>query len=240
MHIGTKNNLVNSVVYSVVLPLYRQEDHIDNIVYEYVKGLESQPLSWELILVINGNKDNAFAKAKYYSENDKRIVALELRQGGWGKAVKYGMTAAKGKCLCYTNSARTQIKDLLLILNYAHVNPKAVVKATRIVRTNFIRKIGSVIYNFQNRILFQTAIMDVNGTPKIFPRDVWERLKVVSDGDLIDAEVIAKCFKMEILVLEVPVRITNRRTGESTTRISSAIKMYSGLFRLYAKIYHET
>lgn len=230
---------MSDLTYSIVLPLYRQESHIDDLVNQYVEGLESQSHSWEIILVVNGNKDECFARAVSHAKRDERIIALELKEGGWGKAVKYGMAAAKGKLLCYTNSARTQISDLLLILNYARVNTEAVVKASRIVRASLARKIGSVLYNFQNRILFQTAIMDVNGTPKVFPRKVWETLNIYSDEDLIDAEAVAKCFRKGIPIVEVPVRITNRRGGASTTRLSSAFKMYAGLVSLYRKLSNE-
>lgn len=230
---------MNEVIFSIVLPLYKQESHIDELVHQYVKGLESQLYSWELILVVNGNKDNGFIKAESYATRDKRIIALELKEGGWGKAVKYGMSKAKGIHLCYTNSARTQIIDLLNILKYAQVNKRSVIKATRIVRASFLRKLGSILYNFQNRMLFKTAIMDVNGTPKVFPNNIWKKLNVLSDGDLIDAEAIAKCFKAEIPVVEIPVRITDRREGASTTRFSSALKMYTGLLSLYWSMAHE-
>jgi glycosyltransferase involved in cell wall biosynthesis len=239
MHIGTIKKIMCSIIYSIVLPLYKQESHIDDLVSQYVKGLESQPYSWELILVVNGNKDGCFSKAVSHAKQDKRIIALELKEGGWGRAVKCGMAGAKGKLLCYTNSARTQISDLLLILNYARVNTEAVVKASRIVRASLLRKVGSVLYNFQNRILFQTAIMDVNGTPKVFPRKVWETLNIYSEEDLIDAEAVAKCFRKGIPIVEVPVRITNRRDGKSTTRLRSAFKMYAGLVSLHRRLSNE-
>jgi len=230
---------MNKITYSIILPLYKQESHIDEIIQKYVKGLESQPHSWELILVINGGKDNAFVKAQHFAAHDKRITPLELKEGGWGRAVKYGMSKGNGAYLCYTNSARTQINDLLIMLKYAHVNEQTVIKATRIVRNSFFRKLGSVIYNYENRTLFQTAIMDVNGTPKVFPNNTWKRLDVISNDDLIDAEAIAKCFKKEIPVVEVPVRITERLQGKSTTKIRSAIRMYIGLLKLYWSIKND-
>jgi glycosyltransferase involved in cell wall biosynthesis len=238
MH-NIKMNEKKYITFSIVLPLYKQESHIDRLVQQYVAGLETQNEPWELILVVNGGRDQGFMKAEKHALEDQRIVALELKAGGWGRAVKHGMENARGRFLCYTNSARTQIKDLLLILNYAKINDQAVVKATRIVRTSLIRKIGSVLYNFENRLLFQTPIMDVNGTPKVFPWHVWRNLNIESNYDLIDAECIARCFKLEVPVVEIPVRVTDRIDGSSTTRFNSAIKMYAGLVSLYKKISNE-
>lgn len=227
---------MSSITFSVVLPLYKQRDQLPSIVEEYVRALASQPESWELILVINGPDDGSHDLAVTLAAAQTNVVVLRLPQGGWGRAVKCGMNAARGQFCCYTNSARTQIPDLLLMLRYACVNRSTVIKASRIVRDSFVRKFGSVLYNFENRFLFQTAVMDVNGTPKILPREIWSSLEVFSDDDLIDAEVIAKCFQRNIPVVEVPVRLTARRSGKSTTRLGSAFRMYVGLVKLKRRL----
>ena len=41
-------------------------------------------------------------------------------------------------------------------------------------------------------MLLGTPLWDVNGTPKVFSSDFIKDLKLESDGDLIDAEVMAK------------------------------------------------
>lgn len=224
---------MSEVTFSIILPLYKQADQIDRLVTDYVTALSSQPETWELILVVNGGDDLSFSKTKKYSLTDKRIISLKTLQNGWGRAVRCGMENAQGTFCCYTNSARTQLKDLKIMLRYALANKGVVIKATRTVRESIIRKFASIIYNLENRFLFQTATMDVNGTPKIFTRDIWSNLSVVSNNDLIDAEVMAKCSSADIPVFEIPVKIFARRSGRSTTNILSALKMYIGLYRLY-------
>ena len=58
----------------------------------------------------------------------------------------------------------------------------------------------------------------------------WVELK--SDDDLIDLEFNAICREQAIPVLEVPIFSTSRHSGRSTTNLGSALRMYSGVFRL--------
>lgn len=216
--------------FSVILPLYKQVAHVEHLYNTYTTHLDKLADTWELIFVVNGANDGSVEKLNSINTRDNVRVCW-LEKGGWGRAVKYGLAEGKGKYLCYTNSARTDIDDLMLILNYARVNNDNVVKATRIVREKLIRKIGSTLYNFQCRLLYKVPIWDVNGTPKVIPRHIYKDLDITSDDDLIDAEVIIKCVRNKVRIIEIPVILTARISGSSTTNFASAYKMYSGLLR---------
>eukprot|EP01030_Chromulinospumella_sphaerica_P012101 gene12101-biopygen10556 len=166
--------------------------HVEHLYNTYTTHLDKLTDTWELIFVVNGANDGSVEKLNSINTRDNVRVCW-LEKGGWGRAVKYGLAEGKGKYLCYTNSARTDIDDLILILNYARVNNDNVVKATRIIREKLVRKIGSTLYNFQCRLLYKVPIWDVNGTPKVIPQHIYKDLDITSDDDLIDAEVIIKC-----------------------------------------------
>lgn len=219
--------------FSVILPLYKQKNHVVGLIKEYVKALDSLQDTWELLLIVNGVDDGAVEVAKKNVPNGKNVHVHFLEKGGWGRAVKYGLEHAKGHFLCYTNSARTEVKDLVAILKYAKVNDEVFLKATRIIRESWIRKIGSTLYNLENRLLFKTAVWDVNGTPKVLPRNIYESFTITSDDDLIDAEVVAKISKRKIPIFEYPIVSLTRLEGKSTTNWKSAYNMYRGLLRLH-------
>ena len=220
--------------FSVILPLYKQVNHAEYLYNTYTDNLQSLNDSWELLFVVNGANDGAVEKLNSINKLEN-VKVLWLEKGGWGRAVKFGLSEANGKYLCYTNSARTEISDLLLILNYAKVNNDNVVKATRIIREKLIRKVGSILYNLECRILYRVPIWDVNGTPKVIPQKVYRQLNIISDDDLIDAEIIIKCARNKSLIIDIPVVSTTRISGSSTTNFMSAYKMYSGLFRFRNK-----
>ncbi len=226
---------MSAPIFSIILPFYKQINHVDSIYNTYCEHLDKLGFPWEMIFVINGPDDGTEEKLGKMNTRDN-IVIERLEKGGWGRAVKHGLAMAKGKYLCYTNTARTDINDLIMILKYAMVNEDNVVKATRIIREKFIRKLGSTLYNLEARMLFRVPIWDVNGTPKVLPRKVYENMTIVSEDDLIDAEIIARCVKNRVRIIEIPVIATKRLSGKSTTNYNSAFKMYRGLFKLRKSI----
>lgn len=222
--------------FSIILPLYKQEDHLLHLISKYCNKLNEIGFTYELILVINGKFDRSYEIALEASETNTNIKVYQLLQTGWGRAVKFGIQKAEGNLICYTNSARTNIDELISILMYAQVNTNNIIKANRIIRESFFRRLGSVLYNFENRAFFKTPVWDVNGTPKVFPASVIKNIEIISDNDLIDAELIARCFAQKISIIEIPILSTERIAGKSTTNVKSALKMYFGLIGLKRKL----
>ena len=93
-----------------------------------------------------------------------------------------------------------------------------------------------LLYNFENRKLLGTPVWDVNGTPKVIPRPYLKDLNLISEGDLIDAEVMAKLHRKNVQIVEVLILSTKRIGGRSTTTMKSAMKMYWGLVKLRNKV----
>lgn len=219
-------------LFSIILPLYHQSDQIQTIIENYQRELNITKSSYELLLVVNGNDRKSYNIAKELTKNKSHIHVFYISESGWGNAVLYGIKKAKGKFVCYTNSARTRMKDLLLCLRLASKNPNALVKTARVSHINPLRKIGSRLYNAECHLLLHTATRDINSTPKIISHTLIKKIHTVSKDDLIDAEIIAKCRKLQIPVLEIPIVSPSRISGKSTTNYFSALKMYWGVFRI--------
>jgi glycosyltransferase involved in cell wall biosynthesis len=221
---------------SVVLPIYNQSEQLDFLFEQYTTRLPELNVTWELLFIVNGSKDDSYAKAQSLAAKNPHVIVHNLQVGGWGRAVKYGLAQAKGDLVCYTNSARTGIDDLILILTYGLANDKTVIKTTRVIRESFTRKIGSILYNYENRMLLGTPLWDVNGTPKVLPRKYLQNINLISEGDLIDAELMAKIYRNQVQIVEILIVSTKRISGRSTTSFKSAWKMYTGLFDLRNKL----
>jgi hypothetical protein len=118
------------------------------------------------------------------------------------------------------------------MLLYAVAHPDVVIKANRKIRENWKRRLGSLLYNLECRVLFDLACWDINGTPKVFPR-VFDKLLALSrDDDLIDAEFNAICRRENYRMLEVPIFSHRRHGGTSTTNYRSALRMYRGAYQM--------
>lgn len=216
--------------------MYNQADHIQAIVDEYEATLSRIQNPHEMLLVVNASRDKSLDVCNALAERYASVRVLQSERGGWGLAVKLGLSQARGELLCYTNSARTTAQDLSLLLLYAVANPGNVIKANRKVRESLQRRVGSLLYNIEGRTLFDLAYWDINGTPKVFPRQFSKLLHLKSDNDLIDLEFNVICRRENYPVLEVPIFSSRRHGGKSTTRYGSAFRMYVGAYRLWQQM----
>jgi hypothetical protein len=225
---------VSKHLISIVVPIYNQADHIRDVIETYEAAFSRIEYDHEFILVVNGCKDNSLEVCSALAEQYPSVRVAYSERGGWGLAVKLGLREARGDFLGYTNSARTTAANLMLLCLYGIANPHAVVKAHRRSRESFERKAGSFLYNLECRTLFDLPTWDINATPKVFTREVYDALHLTEDGDLIDLEFYAKCKQLDTVILEVPIYLpTERHGGKSTTNYRSARGMYGGAFRLW-------
>ncbi|MCC7448050.1 MAG: glycosyltransferase [Anaerolineae bacterium] len=218
---------------SIVLPVYNQADHIGAIVEGYQQALSKIPNPHEFVLVVNGCRDNSLDVCQKLATESPEIRVVHSVKGGWGLAVNLGLREARGELLCYTNSARTTPQDLLLLVLYAVANSGVVIKANRKIRESWRRRLGSLLYNLECRTLFDLPYWDVNGTPKVFPRQFDKLLALTRNDDLIDAEFNAICRRENYPILEVPILSAKRHGGKSTTNYRSALHMYVGAYQLW-------
>jgi glycosyltransferase involved in cell wall biosynthesis len=221
---------------SVILPVHNQADHIEQIASSYVEVLANAKVDYEMLLIVNGCRDDSRSVCDGMAATNPAIRVFEENPGGWGKAVKRGIAEATGDLICYTNSARTTERELILAVLYARAFPDTIVKANRRIRESLPRRAGSLLYNLECRFLFDLSAWDVNGTPKVFPRAYAALLNLTSDNDLIDAEFNAICRRNDYPMIEIPIFSTRRHGGKSTTNWRSAFKMYVGAVELRRRL----
>lgn len=218
---------------SVVLPVYNQAGHIEAVLTEYLTELARLPLEYEILPVINGpRRDGSLEICRRLEAEHPALRTLCIDDGGWGRAVRHGLAHARGDLLCYTNSARTTARELLLALIYGAVHPGTVVKANRKIRASARRRLGSLLYNLECRALFDLPYWDINGTPKVFSRDLVKLLELRSNDDLIDLEFSIICRRENYPVIELPIFSSKRHSGRSTTSLRSAFRLYWGAWRM--------
>jgi len=189
---------------SIVLPAYKQADTIGPVALELQRHVSKVPLQHEFLLVVNGPDDGTLEACQALEHSHAGFRVLQS-DPGWGHAIRRGLEEASGDLLAYTNSARTAGEDLALALLYAVAYPGVVIKANRRTRDNFRRRFGSLLYNLECRLLFDLANFDINGTPKVFPREFDRLLALQRADDLIDAEFTVLCRQFGYPMVEVPI-----------------------------------
>lgn len=93
--------MISSPEISIIMPAYGVEKYIGRAI-ECV--MEQSFPDWELIVVIDGSKDNSAAIAKGYAEKDSRISVYERPNGGLSDARNYGLQYATGEFVHFFDS----------------------------------------------------------------------------------------------------------------------------------------
>jgi hypothetical protein len=217
-------------LWSIVLPVHNQADHVARVVESYVTALEQSHEPYAIHLVPNACRDESPAICVRLSQRYQAVNVHPIADGGWGRAVREGLSHATGDFVCYTNLARTSATDLMSVLTVAHASPEQVCKAVRSGRDDWRRRLGSRLYNAQARALFAVAVRDINATPKVFPRRYAPLLELTRNDDLIDLEFVATCARHGYPIREVLIQDSQRHGGTSTTDWRTALHLYTGAF----------
>jgi glycosyltransferase involved in cell wall biosynthesis len=220
---------------SVVLPCRNQADHIARVVESYFAPLDAAGRAYELVVVPNGCTDDTVAVVRALATRHPRVTVVESA-GGWGLSVAAGVHASAGRLVCYTNSARTDPANIPPLVDLHERTGSCVAKVRRVHRGNATREIGSWLYNLEGRLLYGFEAYDVNGTPKVLSRELFDRLAPRSPGDLLDMELLAKAKRLGVPVLEMVVEGFSRHGGTSSTNLKSAWRMYTGALGLRREI----
>jgi hypothetical protein len=218
---------------SVILPIHNQADHIASVLERYYFQFKKR--SWEIILVPNACRDDSVRVCRKIASRHRNTRVVENPQGGWGLSVRVGLQKARGRYLCYTNSARTDPATIVTLFEKFKRNPQCLAKVDRRFRGNWFREWGSWLYNLECRWLLGLSTRDVNGTPKIFSETTFHKINLRSSGDLIDAELLLQCRRLGLPLLETPLKGWVRHGGKSLMSFKTALRLYLGPFQFLGK-----
>ena len=223
---------------SVVIPLYNKEKNISKTIHELSDNLKSENI--EIIIVENNSTDNSKMIANEAVKNlsNKNIKLIES-DNGFGNALKKGFENSKNKWIYFVPADfECGLSDIEFVTNQQlHHKYKVFAGSKAHPKTQLdretSRKIYSIIFNKIVNLLFDTRILDTQGT-LIIERQVYEKVdKVVSEGFLFTTELIIKLKELNIDVIEVPLKQINIENNTSTVSpLKDGIKMLYGLFRL--------
>lgn len=219
---------------SMVVPLYNEETTAFRVVSELISELRGGDTALELVLVENGSLDRTGAEIRRVQDlnSEVRHVRVEKNEGyGWG--VLQGLSKAAGRTVGFMGGdGQISARDARRIWEVARANPGSLVKARRIRRFDgMVRFFTSAVFNFLMRVCFGKISRDVNGTPKLFPREWLPDLQLTSKDWFLDAEVLLKASALRKNVIEVDVSFGKREGGRSHVRWAAVLEFFRNIAR---------
>jgi dolichol-phosphate mannosyltransferase len=219
---------------SLIVPSYNEEDIIGYTIPRLLNAFDRAGYRLELIAVDNGSWDRTGEIIKDFAAKNPSVVyhRVEVNQG-YG----HGVLSALPVCTApwvgiIPADGQVDAEDVVRLLEAAIASDGNIVaKVRRRFRMDGLRrKIVSVAYNLFVQILWPGfGSIDVNGNPKIIPRNLILGLNLQSKGWLLDAEILIKAHYLGVRIIELNVFGRMRGNGISHVRVETCWEFFVSL-----------
>lgn len=196
---------------SVVVLCYRSALEAPPFVRALGEVLDGAGLDWEMVLVANdvaGSADPTARVVRELAAADPRLRPVtRVKEGMMGWDMRSGLEAARGRRLAVIDGdGQMPAGDVVRVYRELEAGGHDLVKTVRVHRGDgAYRRLVSRVYNLLFRLLFPgLGCADVNSKPKVFTREVYERMALTSDGWFVDAEIMIEARRLGLRVAEVP------------------------------------
>src|SRR3989344_2093119 len=215
-----KQRSINKLI-SVIIPAFQQQKTIARDIRRIEKVLNQLRYKFEMIVVVDGNIDNTFDRAKKLASPVIKVFGYQHNRGK-GYAIRYGMVRSKGNIIAFIDSGM-DLNPNGLSMHLEHFewyNADIIVGSKRHpvskVVYPFDRKILSFLSQLYIRFLFGLNIRDTQVGMKFFRRevikDVLPRLLVKKFAFDIEVLVIAYYLGYK-KIFEAPIEVRHKFEG---------------------------
>jgi glycosyltransferase involved in cell wall biosynthesis len=226
---------------SIVLPAYNEEENAEAAVREVSDVAQELDLDYEIILVNDGSRDRTGEIGRALEGRIPHYRLVEhYPNRGYGGALKAGFAAAGKELVAFVPA------DKQFDFNEIHrfldkIKEADVVSGYRADRQdNVVRKFNALGWNTVVRLLFGYLCRDIDCGFKLFRRELLDHVNVVSDGAMIDTEMLAGAKARGYRIAEVPVTHLPRVGGEPTgANIRVILRAFRDLARFRLRLSRE-
>jgi glycosyltransferase involved in cell wall biosynthesis len=219
------------------MPCYNEEAIVAQTIRRLIQAFERAEIAIELIAVDNGSRDATLAILQGLSEKHSEIVVVRVIDNiGYGNGILAGLPHCTAPWVgIIPADGQVDAEDTVRLFEDALATGEVVLaKARRRFRMDgFQRKLVSIGYNAFFRLLWpRIQSLDINGLPKIMPREVMNRLSLTSRQWLLDPEIMIRAHLLGVRVLEYNVFARMRGSGLSHVRASTCWEFVKGVLKL--------
>jgi len=226
---------------SIVIPAYNEQARLPRTVLETILWCTSRGLSFELIIVDDGSRDETLALSRLFEESDARVRALACPHLGKGAAVRMGMLNAKGRFVLFMDADGATPLDEIPKLLAAVEDRYDVAIGSRVakrpgeveVRKPLHRLLIGRIFAALVTVFALDGISDTQCGFKMFRREaaaaIFSRQKLT--GFAFDVEILFIARRLSLSIAEIPVNWV-AQPGSKVNLIADSVRMQWDLSRI--------
>jgi glycosyltransferase involved in cell wall biosynthesis len=202
---------------SVVMPAHNEEHSVEAAVDEVRASLRGRGAPYEIVLVNDGSTDGTGETARRLARSDAALRVVEQHPcRGYGGALKAGFAAAAHEAIVvYPADGQYVFAEVARLLD-GLARADIVSGFRRDRRDGWRRDLNARGWNALVRWLFGPLCRDVDCGFKVIRREVLARVKLVSDGAVIDTELLAGARARGYRIAEAEITHRPRRAGRAT------------------------
>ena len=223
---------------SIVILCYQTGERIRDFVDKVVKLIDSVVPSWEIVLVANyleNANDITPEIVKDISFKNKNIkYVARVKEGMMGWDAISGLEKAAGKYICLIDGdEQMPPEDIVRVYRKIKNDDLDLVKTYREVRYDgLFRRFISAVYNLLFNLFFPgTYVKDVNSKPKIFKKEAYDRMRLLSDDWFLDAEMIIQAKKLRFRIGDVPTKFYKCCYRKSFVKFNTIFEFIGNLLK---------
>lgn len=218
------------------MPAYNEEAIVGQTIRRLHGAFDRAGIRLELIAVDNGSRDRTGEIIRDLTREIPGVVLHRVEvNAGYGNGILSGLPLCSAAWVgIIPADGQVDAEDAVRLYEDAVATGIPVLaKARRRFRMDGpSRKLVSIAYNVFFRVLFPgVQSLDINGLPKLLPRDVVHRMQLTSRQWLLDPEIMIKAHYMGLRVLEYNCFARMRGNGLSHVRATTMWEFFAALLR---------
>lgn len=219
---------------SLVVPCYNEEGSVGYTIPQLLAAFSAAGRNLQLIAVDNGSSDGTGEILEELARQHPQVVPTKVDVNiGYGNGVMEGFRQASAEWVgSIPADGQVDAEDVARLFEAVRATDGNVLgKVRRRFRMDgLVRKIVSISYNLFFRMLWpRMGTLDVNGSPKIFPRRLLPALDLESTEWFLDPELMVKAHYLGLNILELNVFARMRGSGLSHVRAAACWEFFTKL-----------
>jgi dolichyl-phosphate beta-glucosyltransferase len=205
--------LVIEPLLTLVIPAYNEESRLPATLTRISEAFEARGEPYEVLVVVNGSTDRTADVVKAAAERDSNVRLIVTTLRGKGRAVKIGISEARGDRIVFADAdLSTPIDEVIALAEQLDDRHQVVIASregsgARRLGEPYVRHLMGRVFNFLVQIMAVRGIQDTQCGFKAFTRqcaqDVFSRQQIVGFG--FDVEVLYVARRLGYGIKEVPV-----------------------------------
>ena len=211
---------------TIIIPAYNEAASLPQLLHELLPF--AQLKNFKVIIVNDGSSDDTQAVLERNTTLTKNISIINHKVNrGYGGALKSGINKARTQyCITIDADGQHSLSDIDRLLNtITETNADLVVGSRKgNSESGYYREFGKTILRRVAKLLMPFKIYDINSGIKIYDTKLAQKYIQICPDSMAFSDVITLTFVYQRnLVLEIPVKINQRKAGKSTIGLRTAL-----------------